>query len=366
MAELKSKPKKDGYRMPGEFEAHKRCWMLWPERPDNWRLNAQPAQEAFAAVAHAISEFEPVIVGVSKSSFNKARALLNSSVELVEIDYDDAWMRDVGPSFVIDEKKDVRAIDWRFNAWGGHLDGLYESWEKDDQVAKKVADLARKDYYSLKDFVLEGGSIHVDGQGTCIVTKACLLSPSRNPSYSQGDIEAILKDYLNVEKIIWLENGIYLDETNEHVDNILHYCHPGVVALAWTDDVHDPQYLLSKAAYDLLSETTDAKGRPLTIHKIHIPQTVFITEEEASGVVTKDGTLPRNPGDRQAASYVNFYIANGGIVFPLFGDDKQDQAAHDQLQVIFPNRQIKGVYAREIILGGGNIHCITQQEPLDQ
>lgn len=360
---VRGTPREDGYRMPGEFEPHKGCWMIWPERADNWRLSGKPAQKAFANVAEAIAQYEDVTMCVSSQQYKTAREALSPIIKVVEMPNDDSWMRDVGPTFVINDVGDVRGIDWRFNAWGGLIDGLYFPWDKDDQVAKKVCEIEDIDYYSLESFVLEGGSIHVDGQGTVIVTETCLLHKSRNPDLTKKDIEDVLKIYLNAEKVLWLPNGIYLDETNEHVDNILHYCAPGVVALAWTDDISDPQYPLSKAAYDYLSSETDAKGRSLTIHKLHIPHEVLITKEEAEGVERVDGTLPRLEGDRQAASYTNFYIANGAIIVPTFGDDVYDDLAKAMLKIIFPDRDIVGVYAREIILGGGNIHCITQQQP---
>ena len=360
---INSTPKKDGFRMPGEFEQHEGCWMIWPERPDNWRLNGIPAQKAFAEVANTISKFEPVTMCVSKNQYQNAKEALDPKVKLIELSTDDAWMRDVGPTFVVNDQGEVRGIDWRFNAWGGLVDGLYFPWGQDDQVARRICEIDDKDYYSLDSFVLEGGSIHVDGEGTAIVTEACLLHEGRNPDLSKEAIENLLKAYLNVEKVLWLKHGIYLDETNEHVDNIIHYCKPGVIALAWTDDEDDPQFAYSKSAYDYLSSNLDAKGRAFTIHKIHIPKHVLITEEESEGVKVSEGTQARRPGDRQAASYVNFYIANGGIIFPCFGDEIHDNLAKETLELIFPDYEVVGVYAREIILGGGNIHCITQQQP---
>lgn len=358
-----STPKQDGFRMPGEFEPHEGCWMIWPDRPDNWRLKGIPAKKAFAEVAATINNFEQVYMCVQEDLLQEARELLDDSIEIKVISSDDAWMRDVGPTFVINDHGELRGIDWRFNAWGGNHDGLYSDWTQDDLVAKNVCESLDISCYSLESFVLEGGSIHVDGEGTCIVTEACLLSKGRNPNLSKFEIETYLKTYLNVEKVLWLPRGIYLDETNEHVDNIIHYCHPGVIALAWTDDITDPQYELSKLAYDFFKDSKDAKGRSFVIHKLHIPTPILITEEEANGVETVDGTLPRNPGDRQAASYANFYIANDAIIFPTFNDEKYDEKAKEVLKEIFPKRQIIGVYAREIILGGGNIHCITQQQP---
>ena len=360
---IDSTPKADGFRMPGEFEPHAGCWILWPERTDNWRNGAKPAQKAFVEVAEAIARFEPVTMGVSKRQYSAAREALPSHIRVVEISNDDSWVRDCGPTFVVNNAGEVRGVDWAFNAWGGLEDGLYFPWDQDDLVARKICEMEGKDSYRLDEFVLEGGSIHVDGDGTAIVTEACLLSEGRNPHLKKEEIEDTLKNYLNVEKVLWLPRGIHLDETNEHVDNIVHYVAPGKMILAWTDDESDPQYPLSKAAWDYLSSETDAKGRKLEIVKLHIPDEVLITKEESEGVDAVDGTLPRLEGDRQAASYANFYIANGGVIVPLFGDEKHDKDALETLGKVFPNREVVGIYAREIILGGGNIHCITQQQP---
>ncbi len=351
---IESTPIDDGFRMPGEFEPHEGCWMIWPERTDNFRLGAKPAQMAFTDVAHAISRFEPVTMIVSKSQCSAAREVLEPHIRVIEMSTDDAWARDTGATFVVsDQTGEVRGIDWRFNAWGGLVDGLYFPWDQDDQVAKKMCDIERKDYYSLDNFVLEGGSIHVDGESTLIVTETCLLHESRNPDLSKDEIEDFLKKYLNVEKIIWLPEGIYLDETNEHVDNIIHYVAPGKVVLAWTDDVKDPQYEMSLKAYEVLTNTTDAKGRSLEVFKLHIPNAILVTKEESEGVDIVDGTKPREAGDRQAASYANFYIANGAVILPVFNDEMYDKLAIEILQGAMPHHEIVPVYAREILLGGG-------------
>jgi agmatine deiminase len=357
---IESTPRKDGFRMPGEFEAHTGTWMIWPERPDNWRNGAKPAQKAFTAVATAISQFEPVTMCVSAAQYNNARGMLPGNIRVVEMSNDDSWMRDCGPTFVVNGSE-ARAIDWDFNAWGGLIGGLYFPWDKDDLVARKVAEIERVDRYKAP-LVLEGGSIHVDGEGTLITTKECLLNENRNPDKTQAEIEALLSEYLNLKKIIWLNRGIYNDETNGHVDNICCFIRPGVVALAWTDDKSDPQYEISQENYEILQAATDAKGRKLEIHKIHTPSPVLITPEESQGVDAVEGTLPREAGDRLAASYINFYICNGGIVMPSF-DDPQDKLAQAALQKLFPDRKVAAVPAREILLGGGNIHCITQQQP---
>ena len=190
--QLTTTPRIDGFHMPAEFYSHSGTWMLWPQRPDNWRLGAKPAHKAFVAVATAIAQFEPVTMGVNHDQFNNARQMLPLHIRVVEISNNDAWMRDCGPTFVIDGKGGVRGIDWIFNAWGGLYNGLYFPWDLDEGVAQKVFEIERVDYYKAP-IVLEGGSIHVDGEGTCITTAECLLSPGRNPDLSQDQIESYPK-----------------------------------------------------------------------------------------------------------------------------------------------------------------------------
>lgn len=358
---LNSTPKADNFRLPGEFEPHKGCWMAWPERTDNWRLGAKPAQETFVNVAEAIQQSEPVTVAVSKHQFENARARLHKDVRVVEMTYNDSWLRDTGPSFVINDQGNCRAVDWHFNAWGGTYNGLYNVWDEDEKVGLKIAEIEGTDRYR-PDFVLEGGSIHVDGEGTLITTEECLLSPGRNPDMTKGQIEAALKEYLNVKKVIWLKRGVYADETTGHVDNLIHYCAPAVVALTWTDDQNDPQYEISNEAFEILSKATDAKGRSLKVIKLHQPGPLYFTKEEAQGVDQTESGMSREEGDRLAGSYCNFYIGNNCIVYPLL-DEKYDAQAKQILQELFPDKKVLGIPAREILLGGGNIHCITQQVP---
>lgn len=361
MALIDSTPRRDGYRMPAEFEPHAGCWLLWPERPDNWRLGAKPAQRAFTAVAMAIARFEPVTVGVSRHQFQNARQMLPGGVRVVEMSSNDAWMRDCGPTFVIDDRDGVRGVDWEFNAWGGLEAGLYFPWDQDALVAQKVLEIERADRYQAP-LVLEGGSIHVDGQGTLLTTEECLLNPNRNPHLVKAEIEGLLREYLNVKTIIWLGRGVYLDETSGHVDNLCCFVRPGVVALTWTDDKDDPQHEISQDAFQRLSRATDAQGRKFEIHKIYQPGPLYMTSEESEGIDSAEGAMPRQAGDRLAASYINHYVANGGVVAPTF-DDPRDWAALEALRRLFPERQVVGVPGREILLGGGNIHCITQQQP---
>ncbi|HNR01373.1 MAG TPA: agmatine deiminase [Anaerolineaceae bacterium] len=353
---IRSTPRVDGFHMPGEFEPHSGIWMLWPERPDNWRAGAAPAQRAFAQVAAALARFEPVSMGVSQAQYLNARALLPAAVRVVELSSNDSWMRDCGPTLVSSEKS-IRAVDWGFNAWGG----LYTDYSEDELVAMKVAEIERVDRYKAP-LIMEGGSIHTDGQGTLLTTRECLLNLNRNPQLTQAEIEGYLRDYLGVEKIIWLARGMYLDETNGHVDNICTFLRPGEVALAWTEDRSDPQYEISRENEEILLAAADARGRSLKVHRIPLPSPVYITREESEGVLPVDGTLPRKEGDRLAASYVNFAFCNGGAVVPTF-NDPMDDVTLDLLRRLLPERQVVGVPSREILLGGGNVHCITQQVP---
>lgn len=354
-------PAAKGFFMPAEYARHDACWMLWPQRPDTWRYGAKPAQQAFVDVATAIAGSETVIVGVNDEQYENARNELPDHVRVVEISSNDAWMRDVGPTFLTHPDGRIAMIDWEFNAWGGLNGGLYFPWDKDRRIRTKISqilDIPRFD----ASIMLEGGAIHVDGEGTLITTEECLLNANRNPDLSREQIEQILKDHLGVTTIIWLPNGCHLDETDGHVDNLCCFVGPAEVALNWSDDPEDPQHVISKAALEVLENAVDARGRAFKVHLLPQPGPLYIEEDEANGLDRLGSSHPRRPGDRMAGSYVNFYIANEAIVMPLL-DPALDDVAREKLQAIFPTRQILGVNAREILLGGGNIHCITQQQP---
>ena len=352
-----STPLADGYWMPGEFERHSGCWMLWPERPDNWRDGALPAQCSFALVAAAIAQFEPVTVGVSRRSEAFARAALVPRVKVAVIASDDAWMRDVGPTVVVNRRGQRRGVHWRFNAWGG----LYAPCRRDGQVAMKV--LAHEGLGRYRaPFINEGGAIHSDGQGTLLVTEQCLLNRNRNPRLDRARIERLLLAYTGAEKVLWLGQGVVNDETGGHIDNLACFARPGEVCLTWTDNRRDPQHAVSADALERLQSLRDARGRRLKVHKLPSPGPLYLTRAEANGLLQAPGIRPLRAGHRLAGSYVNFYLANGGVVAPLL-DPRTDAQALRRLRRIFPDRIVVGVPAREILLGGGNIHCITQQIP---
>ncbi|MFA5561988.1 MAG: agmatine deiminase [Eubacteriales bacterium] len=359
-------PRADGFSMPGEFEAHDGCIMIFPERPGSWIEGGAAAQRSFAAIADAISAGEQVFMLVSPRSAQQARRVLPRAVEILVIDSDDAWARDVGPTFVRDRAGRVRGVNWRFNAWGGSYDGLYASYERDDALALAFCRAVGYDAYDASPFVLEGGAIHTDGEGTLLVTEPCLLSPGRNPTLNRAQIEDKLRDCLGIDKVLWLPHGIWQDETNEHVDNVCAFLRPGEVVLAWTDDPADPQYEYSRGCLELLQRESDARGRRLIVHQLPIPTPpVRITERELAGFVFEPGEDTREAGERLAASYVNFYIANKAIILPQFGGEcaESDRAALRVLSALCPEREVIPLPARDIILGGGNIHCITQQIP---
>ena len=371
-----SSPAQDGFHMPAEFEPHRGCIMIFPERADSWQYGAYAARKAFVQVAEAIARSEQVTVCASSGQYDNARAVMPPQIRVVEMESNDAWARDYAPTFVKRVRPDgtdedggsgagdneIRGIDWGFNAWGGLVDGLYFPWDKDNAMARKLCDLLGKDVYDKRDFILEGGSIHVDGEGTCLVTETCLLSAGRNPKLTKEEIEETLRQYLGISTIIWLPCGIYQDETNEHVDNICAFVKPGEVVLAWTEDANDPQYAMSRACLETLEQSTDAKGRKLKVHKLPLPKPVTMTAKECEGLDACFDEPTRMPGERLAASYVNFYISNKNIVMPGFGDSADEQAKRI-LQELFPEREVVQIYARDILIGGGNIHCITQQIP---
>ncbi len=340
--------------MPAEFEPHAGCWMLWPARPSTWRAGADPARAAFALAATAINQFEPVTVGARPGDVADARRRLPETVRVAALPSDDSWIRDTGPTVLRNAKGDRLAVQWRFNAYGG----LYQPHDLDQQVARRVAEAEGLPTVAAP-FVLEGGAIHVDGAGTLLTTEECLLHPTRNPELSRTEIEARLRAYTGARVIIWLGQGVVGDsDTNGHVDNLACFVAPGVVALAWEEDPADPQHAVSVDALKRLERAVDAQGRRFEVIRLPMPAPVTVRAHDLSDPTP----IHRAVGQRLAASYANFYIANGGVVVPTF-DDPADAVALGTLARAFPDRRVVGIPSREILLGGGNVHCITQQIP---
>ena len=391
--------------MPAEFAPHDGTIMIYPTRPGSWGKDRTDALRAFGEIFIEILKRENLYLLADKEHFYEAKDFMDRLIyelvlkkrhercigkepdeteplygyegeELKEaleerclilpIDSDDAWARDVGPTFLVRDKMDIRGVNWSFNAWGGPVDGLYMNWQKDDALAAAFCDMCEIDYYDASPFVLEGGSIHCDGEGTVMVTESCLLSRGRNPDLTIEEIEDKLKEYLGAEKVLWLPFGIYNDETNEHVDNVCAFTSPAEVVLAWTDDENDPQHKMSLEDLKYLENVIDARGRKLTIHKLPIPEhPVLVEEDDLSNYEFEEGEDIRDAGERLAASYVNFYVLNEAVLVPQFGGENEssDKNALEILSALFPGRRVIGISARAILLGGGNIHCITQQIP---
>jgi len=362
---LDTLPAQDGFYMPAEFAPQDGVLLAWPVRAASWGVDPSAAQRTFCDIMREAAKSERVYLLADSAHLDEARAQAGAYATILEIVTDDAWARDIGPTFVTNGSN-VRGIDWCFNAWGGSVDGLYDDYENDDVAARAFCNAINDDCYDAGDFVLEGGSICSDGEGTLLVTEKCLLSAGRNPQLTKTQIERKLKDYLGVQKVLWLPRGIYNDETNEHVDNVCAFIRPGEVVLAWTDDETDPQYEMSQADYDYLSRETDARGRKLVIHKLPVPDhPVCVTEQDLLNQPENAGGEMRTLGERLAASYVNFYFTNDAILLPQFGGENapSDARAVEIMRALCPERKIVPIDSREILLGGGNIHCVTQQIP---
>ncbi len=334
---------KNNFYMPAEWDKHERTFMEWPVKSSLiWPENYHSVCAGYAKAAKAISEFEKVTMIVNEDTAKEAAALCGSEIEYLTIAHNDAWCRDNGPTFLINKERKISAVNWKFNAWGGK----YPHYDLDNMVAPRVLKHFGIEYFDAP-FVMEGGSIHVDGEGTLLTTEECLLNKNRNPHLEKKIIEEELKYYLNISKIIWLKHGLFGDETDGHVDNVACFAKPGVVLLQTCSDPKDPNYEISIENVEILRNTTDAKGRKLEIIEIEQPPARYYN------------------GERLTLSYLNFYIVNGGIILPVFGGDAEttDNNAADILQRVFPDRRVKAVDSMELITEGGNIHCITQQMP---
>ncbi|SEM51218.1 agmatine deiminase family protein [Streptacidiphilus jiangxiensis] len=329
------------FRMPAEWTEHERCLMAWPTRADLWGETAlEEARAEYAQVANAIAEFEPVTMVAVPGQGESARALCGEGVEVVELPIDDSWFRDSGPIFVLDPQGRRAGVDFRFNSWGQK----HFPWDQDDKIAGLL--LERLDVERIESsMILEGGAITVDGEGTLITTEQCLLHPNRNPGMTQEQIEDELKARLGVTKVIWLPYGGLLDtETDGHVDGVCAFVAPGKVVIQLPSDPEHPDYERMQVNRAVLEAATDAQGRSLEI--VDLPQSAFVDVE----------------GKDTEVGYLNFYIANGGVVVPTAGVP-QDEEALAVLAAALPGRKVVGVRSRVIAFGGGGVHCITQQVP---
>ncbi|KNX36798.1 agmatine deiminase family protein [Luteipulveratus halotolerans] len=335
------------WRMPAETAAQTCTWMAWPHA--GYTLGdtddeADAARRTWAAVANAVVAFQPVHMVVDPSAVDDARAHLDPKVTLHEAPLDDAWMRDIGPSFVLDEHGRLGAVDWVFNGWGAQS---WATWGKDAEIGSYVGELAGARLID-SPLVNEGGGIHVDGEGTVLVTATVQLDPGRNPGASRADVEAELARTIGASHVVWLPRGLTRDYeefgTRGHVDIVATMPSPGVVLVHDQEDPEHPDHVVSAEIITFLEGQVDAAGRPFEIVRIPAPATLFDDE---------------GPVDY---SYVNHLVVNGGVVACTF-DDPHDERALDVLRRVYPGRTVVGVDARELFARGGGIHCITQQQP---
>jgi agmatine deiminase len=337
-------PNELNYSMPAEWVKHSRTFISWPVQDSMvYPEDYETVSEGYAQIIKAIAEFEPVTVVVNAAVLARVKLYFTeNNIEFLPIEHNDAWLRDNGPTFIVDGQGGVAGVNWGFNAWGGK----YEPWDLDDQVAPQILEHVGLKRFDAP-FVMEGGSIHVDGEGTLITTEECLLNPNRNPNLTKAQIEDYLKKFLSIEKVIWLKNGLCGDETDGHVDNIACFAAPGKVILQVCDDPQDENYAITREMLAVLNNTVDAKGRKLEI--IPIQQAPVTTYND----------------NRLTLSYLNFYLVNGGIILPVFGGtaEETDRLAEKVLSEAFPDRRIRTVNGMAIIREGGNVHCTTQQMP---
>ena len=339
-------PREAGFYMPAEWHPHSACWMAWPssvetyrEAPEGSEVSLEKAKRAYSRVANAIAAFEPVNMISNPADTAEVKRLCDSSINVLEAEIDDGWLRDSGPTFLINPNGKVAGVDWRFNGWGNKCDH-----DKDAGVAEKVLAQAGVRRFDCQ-LVLEGGAIHVDGEGTLLVTENCLLNQNRNPDLDKSRVEAYLRGYLSIDKIIWLNGNIPSDMTDGHIDGLACFIRPGVVLAASPADRNHPDYDVLQENLATLRNSSDAKGRSIEVVEMATPCRRL-----------ENGTI-------LDACYVNFYIANGAVIVPAYNFPEEDRQAYELFKMQFPGQEVIQIDTEIIHYGGGNIHCITQQQP---
>jgi agmatine deiminase len=353
-----------GYRMPAEWEPQRATWLAWPHNRSDWPGKFAPIPYVYAEIVRHLARFTRVELIVKDARAEaearkilthanvlqkNALSVLNEAIGFHQWPTNRGWLRDSGPIFVKDKAGRVAITDWKFNAWA-----KYKNWKLDNAIPEKIAEVRGCKSFAatvgadgnLRQMVLEGGSIDVNGQGLLLTTEECLLSPvqQRNVGMSREKIEAALGSMLGVEKVMWLERGIVGDDTHGHVDDIARFVGPRTVLAATESDVADENYLILKENFKRLRKMTDVAGKALEVIPLPMPAAVMFK------------------GQRLPASYANFYIANRTVLVPTF-DDANDLKALNIIQQALPRHQIVPIYCGDLIWGLGAIHCMTQQEP---
>ncbi|MFH0966622.1 MAG: agmatine deiminase family protein [Methanobacteriota archaeon] len=339
-------PRNRGFHMPAEWEPHDGVWLSWPHNTLTFP-SLEAVEEGYISFVVAIHQSEPVWLlvpeGDASSRINRlleGAGVDMSQVTLCQVPYADVWIRDYGPTFVVNRGEEQLAmVRWIFNAWGDKYDELLA----DGCIPGWMNEILNLPVFE-PGIVLEGGSIDVNGRGTVLTTKACLLNPNRNPSLSQENIEDILLEYLGVVKVIWLNDGVVGDDTDGHVDDIARFVGPSTVVCAFEENPEDENYPALFENYSILCNAMDQDGHPLTVIRLPMPGPVSDSE------------------GRYPASYTNFYIGNAVVIVPIF-DNPNDEPALSILKDLFPDRKVVGINARAMVEGYGTFHCATQQQP---
>ena len=343
-------PAELGYRMPAEWHHHHATWLSWPKDPETWPARVPQVEEIFLKMIAALAPHETVNLLVDNEEIEQSVRRRCAFPDAENVHYHqiptvDSWIRDYGPNFLLNAKGGLAYNDWIFNAWGNK----YEELKEDDSIPARLESLLRVPRFE-PGIVMEGGSIEVNGAGCVLTTEQCLLNPNRNPCLSKNEISEYLKNFLGVERVLWLGEGIVGDDTDGHIDDIARFAFPNVIVCAIEDDPTDANYKLLQDNLKRLKLMTDAKDRPFEIVTLPMPGIV-------GGTSTDSRDLERLP-----ASYANFYIANNVVLAPIFGHEN-DTRALTALEKLFPSRRVVGINCEPLVWGMGTIHCVTQQQP---
>lgn len=344
---FKDKPKAAGYAFPAEWAQHEATWLSWPHKEASWPGKLETIYTPYCTFIKIVAEGEKVRININDEQ-TKAFAIAElqkvgadlSNIEFYLHPTNDAWCRDHGPAFLLNEQGTEKAVvDWGYNAWGDK----YPPYDLDDVIPTKIAQHFNLPLF-LPEIVMEGGSVEFNGAGTILTTTACLLNENRNPHLTKVEIEQYLMDYYGAAQVLWLGDGIVGDDTDGHIDDITRFVNENTVLTVVESNPLDENYLLLQENLEALKEMRLLNGQPLNIIKLPMP----------SPVIHEDTRLP--------ASYANFYIANKAVIVPTFRD-VNDPIALDIIQNAFPDRKVVGIDSTDIIWGLGSFHCLSQQEP---
>lgn len=348
VANINTTPRSLGYAMPAEWAPHRATWLSWPHNRETWPTHLEKVRDVWLQMIRALAPHEQVCLLVNDEAAEldvslrlKRAGVVMENVMLLKIATVDVWMRDYGVTFVTRDANDqpLACNDWIFNGWGGK----YQAYEDDDRVAREIAGLLDIPVFA-HEIILEGGSIEVNGAGTCLTTEQCLLNANRNPHLSRSQLAQHLQEALGVSHVVWLDEGIAGDDTDGHIDDIARFVDPTTVLCALESNATDENYRFLQNNFERLQGARDQDGKKFSVVSLPCPAPVF------------------EGGARLPASYANFYIANGIVLMPVF-DDPNDRKALGILQELFPQRKVIGLRCNEVVAGLGALHCVTQQEP---